>query len=63
MAYNHRLKQAILDSGYRQNWLAKKAGIEESRLSRVVNGHVEATKEEIRELARALGVTQRAIRG
>lgn len=48
------LQTAIFNSGQRQIVIAKKAEIHEPRLSKIANGHVEATDDEKRRIARAL---------
>ena len=48
------LKLAILYSGLKQIDVAKRAGIHESRLSKIVRGHDDATESEKRRLARVL---------
>ena len=54
MAHNRSLAIAILDSGKPQIVIAKKAGIHETRLSKIVNGHLEPTDDERKVLARVL---------
>lgn len=54
MAHNRALRIAILDSGKPQIVIAKKAHIHETRLSKIVNGHLNARDEERAALARAL---------
>lgn len=57
MAASHTptaLRLAILHSGQRQYVIARKAGIHESRFSRLVNGQLQASDEERRRLARVL---------
>ena len=56
-----RLKRAILKSGMKQLAIAEKAGIEEVRFSRIVNGHIEPTKKEKYKIAEAMGVEQERI--
>jgi transcriptional regulator with XRE-family HTH domain len=53
---NARLKAAILASGHEQRAVAMAANLYETQLSRIVNGHVEATPEEQRALAAVLDV-------
>lgn len=48
------LRTALFHSGQKQIDVAKKAGIHESRLSKIARGHVEATDDEKRALARVL---------
>lgn len=54
--YNGRLKAAIKRSGRLQWWVARQAGISTFDLSRIVNGHIEATKENQQAIAKALRV-------
>lgn len=54
MPLNPRLKLAIFTSGTSQTVVARKTGIDESRLSRIINGHAEPTPDEQKVLARAL---------
>jgi len=51
---NLQLKMAIVARRESQTTVAKKAGVSESRLSRIVHGHSDATMEEKRALARVL---------
>ena len=52
---NRPLKLAMLDSGWHQREIAKKARLHESRLSRIVRCQTTATEVERRRLARVLG--------
>lgn len=54
MPMNLALKIAIVESGLSQTEIAKIAGIHESRLSYLVNGHRDATEAEQKTLARIL---------
>jgi plasmid maintenance system antidote protein VapI len=55
MALNTALKLAIMTSPVRtQTVLAKKTGIHESRLSRIIQGHDDATDDEKIAIAKAL---------
>lgn len=54
MAKNKLLIVAIIDRNTSQIVLAKKAGIHETRLSKIVNGHIEPTPDEKKAIARAL---------
>jgi transcriptional regulator with XRE-family HTH domain len=54
MALNIALKLAILSSGQTQTDIARKTGLTESRLSRIIRGHGDPTNEERRLIARAL---------
>lgn len=56
MAFNTDLKMAIFRSGLTQTEIAKRTGIYESRLSRIVRGHQDANDDEKRVLAKALKV-------
>jgi len=48
------LARAIFDSGQSQRAIAKKAGIEESKFSKIVNGWREASEDEKKRIARVL---------
>lgn len=48
------LARAIFESQRKQIAIAKLAGIHETRLSKIVNGHVAATEDEQEALAKAL---------
>lgn len=52
---NLALKMAIVASGTPQHAIARKTGISETILSRIVQGRREPTQEQRRSLARALG--------
>jgi transcriptional regulator with XRE-family HTH domain len=54
MAPNTALKTAIFSSGTTQTAVSQKTGIHESRLSRIVRGHIDPTNDEKRAIARAL---------
>lgn len=54
MAMNIALKVAFMETGTRQIAAASKLGIDEPRLSKIVNGHVEATEDEKRAIAKLL---------
>ncbi len=49
------LRVAIASSGRTQREIARKAGIDESKLSRIVNGRVHPADATQRRIARALG--------
>jgi hypothetical protein len=49
------LKHALVDARISQTWLGKKARIEKTRLSRILNGHAFADRRESRAIARVLG--------
>jgi transcriptional regulator with XRE-family HTH domain len=55
MALNLALKFAIIESGRSQVELASALGMQDSRLSKIVNGHFQATEDEQRAIAHALG--------
>jgi len=57
MAHNTALKLAIFSRRKTQIEIAKRAGIHETRLSKIVRGHLDATPEEQSALARALRTT------
>lgn len=52
---NVALKIAIVESGYTQRELARRWSIDETRLSRIISGEVEAYADERRVIARGLG--------
>lgn len=54
MAHKRALKIAIWDSGKPQIVVAQKAKIHETRLSKIVHGHLEPTADEQKALARVL---------
>jgi inorganic triphosphatase YgiF len=54
MATNLALKVAIVQSGKPQIVIASEAGIHESRLSKIVRGHLLANDDEQKALAKAL---------
>lgn len=51
-----KLKVAILESGYSQVSLAKKIGVDQGVISRIVHGWLNPTKDQLTKIARALGV-------
>ena len=51
------LKKAVLESGYKQLFIAQKAEIAESRLTRCITGRGRLTKDEKKRLAKALSKT------
>lgn len=54
VATNTALRTALFNSGLKQIEVAKRADIHETRLSKIARGHVAATAEEQKRLARAL---------
>lgn len=54
MAKNKTLIVAILDRDTTQIEVAKRAGIHETRFSKITNGHVEPTADEKKAIAKAL---------
>lgn len=52
------LARAIFESRQRQIVIAREAGIHETRLSKIVNGHVNANEDEQEALARVLQTTR-----
>lgn len=58
---NYDLKDAIARSGKKQNVIARAAGIDETRLSHIVRGRLQANQKERAALARATGVPVRRI--
>jgi transcriptional regulator with XRE-family HTH domain len=54
MPQHSALKRAIFNTGKRQIEIARKAGIHESRLSKLTNGYVEPTEREKKILSRVL---------
>ena len=57
----NNIKHAIIDSGMKQYEIAQKAGIRESRLSRIANGYVLGTIEELKKIAEVLEVDYKKI--
>ena len=58
---NLRLKFSILKSGLSQIQIARITKIQESKLSKIVNGHIEPSEDEKRRVARALNVNMTTI--
>ena len=54
MIMNLRLKFAIIECGKNQIQIAREAEIQESRLSKIVNGYVNPTDEEKERIAKVL---------
>lgn len=54
---NAALRDAIFRTGTSQTLIARRAGINESRLSRIVRGWVEANDDERQRIAKALRVS------
>jgi transcriptional regulator with XRE-family HTH domain len=52
---NLALKINLLNSGLKQFFIASRAGIEQTRFSKIVHGHIVATPEEKAAIADALG--------
>lgn len=52
--YNLSLKWVILNSGFTQKTIARKARIENTRFTRIVRGQVPSTPKERRRVARIL---------
>ena len=48
------LKKAILESGLKQGFIARKAGIEQTIFSKKINGHTPMTKAEKSRVAQVL---------
>lgn len=55
---NIALKVAIIESGRKQQDIARAAGIPETRFSHIVRGRIDATAKERERIARALGRSQ-----
>ena len=51
---NLALKTSVLNSGTKQYFIASRAGIDQTRFSKIVHGHVDASPEEKTAIARAL---------
>ncbi|MCP4492358.1 MAG: helix-turn-helix domain-containing protein [Gammaproteobacteria bacterium] len=58
-----KLKKIIEASGYRQNWVARRIGIDASLLSRYVSGERVAPAAIVRRLAKLLRVSQKSLNG
>lgn len=54
LAMNKALKHAIVDDGRTQRAIARRLRMDETRLSRIVKGELQATKQERAKLARHL---------
>lgn len=54
MAMNTALKVAFVETGKKQIVVASQLGIHDSRLSKIINGHIEPTDTEKRALSKAL---------
>lgn len=54
MPINTALKVAFIEAGRRQIEVAGDIGMDESKLSKIVNGHLEPTLEEAKAIAKAL---------
>lgn len=55
MALNTALKVAFIESKRKQIEVAAEVGMDESKLSKIVNGHIEPTDDEKAAIATALG--------
>jgi len=55
---NYELKNALLRSGAPQYEIARRAGLNETALSRIVRGRRSATPDERQKLAKALGMDE-----
>jgi hypothetical protein len=60
-AMNEPLKIAIIKSGKRQRLIARAARIDETRLSHIVRGRLQANSKEQERLARVLNTTVPAL--
>jgi transcriptional regulator with XRE-family HTH domain len=58
---NFRLMEAYRTKGMRQKELAELAGIEKTRMCRIVNGGIKPTKEERQIIAKILRKTQKSL--
>jgi transcriptional regulator with XRE-family HTH domain len=58
-----KLKTAIVASGYKQAWIAAKIGIDQTLLSRYVNGYRDPPPAVLKDIAKLLGVSQQSIAG
>ena len=54
---NYSMKMKILKSGNTQIQIARETKIQESKLSKIVNGHIEPTGDEKKRIAKALNTT------
>ena len=57
--FNFNLFQAYINKGFKAFEIAKKAGIERTRFSRIVTGRLKARPDEIRRLSTILKVAQK----
>lgn len=58
---NSRLKLALLECGVPQYVIAQRMGVSETRLSRIIRGRAQATREERKSLSELLGVAEEDI--
>lgn len=58
---NRALEHAIVDSGRTQRELARRMGMDETRLSRIVSGKARLFPRERRAIAKALRLPQRVL--
>ena len=58
-----KIKLAITNSGYRQNWVAEQIGIDPSLLSRYVSGERSTPEDVIKKVAKLLKTTPWSIKG
>ena len=58
---NFKLKFAIIRSGKNQIEIAREAEIQESKLSKIVNGYVQPTEEEMSRIAKVLEIPKREL--
>ncbi len=58
---NAALKMAIFQSGYNQGDIAVASGLSDSKLSRIIRGYAQPTRDEKRLLALALRSSQAAL--
>jgi len=59
----YQLKMAVVRLGVPQYVVAKRAGLSETRLSRIVQGRLQPTPDERRRLARVLGASENELFG
>ena len=56
-----KLKQAVISSGLRSWEIAFNLGINNSRFSGIISGREQATEEEAKKIAEALGIPQKHV--
>ena len=58
MQVNIALKNAILNSGLKQYFVASMAQIDQTRFSKIIHGHVEPSENEMEQIAKSMGIAK-----